>query len=161
MYVTTKSAKLFIAAGWSAMALLALPASAEQDCLKTAWANLTKGDYVHAVEAADECIDQFSVRALRDQNSLQASGEKLPPTGAVDSPADRKKIFDRWAVNDVSTAYFVKAQAAERIFRKQGTAKYKACSPIGDSKVPTSLVQYRAPPVGWSVRRFAGGVQAA
>lgn len=125
MNPTKRTAKLFLVAGWAAMALLAIPGRAEQPCLKTAWANLTKSDYAHAIEAADECIDQFSVRAFRDQSNLQASGEKVPPTGAVDSPADRKKIFERWAVNDIATAYFVKAQAAEKVYRKQGVAKYK------------------------------------
>lgn len=125
MIPTDRTAKLFLVAGWAAITLLAIPGRAEQPCLKTAWANFTKGDYAHAIEAADECIDQFSVRAFRDQSNLQASGEKAPPTGAVDNPADRKKIFEHWAVNDIAAAYFVKAQAAEKVFRKQAAVKYK------------------------------------
>jgi hypothetical protein len=33
--------------------------------------------------------------------------------------------FDRWAVNDVATAYFVKGRAAEYLLKKQKNQKYK------------------------------------
>jgi hypothetical protein len=93
-------------------------ARAEQPCLKKAWAALNDSNFGQAIESADECIDQFSPRAFRDQATFEAAHEKQPPTGTVDSSFDKKKVFDRWAVNDVSTAYFVRGQAAEQLLKR-------------------------------------------
>ena len=100
-------------------------ALAEQPCLKSAWAAFEKSDYPSAITAAGECIEDFSGKAIKDQHTLEASSEKTPLVGAVESAADRKKIFDRWAVNDVATAYFVRGRSAELLFRKSKNLKYK------------------------------------
>ena len=106
-------------------AITLTPATAQQTCLKNAWTAFNQGDYAHAIDAASDCIDQFSARAARDQAALEAAHEKLPPTGAVDSSFDKKKVFDRWAVNDVATAYFVRGQAAEQLNKRRAGARYK------------------------------------
>jgi hypothetical protein len=104
---------------------LPLTVSAQQQCLKNAWAAYNKADYITAMKAADECIEDFGPRAAKEQAELESKGEKAPPTGAVDNASDKKQIFDRWAVNDVSTAYFVKGRSSEYLFKKQKVEKYK------------------------------------
>src|SRR5271166_3427630 len=88
---------------------------AEQPCLHRAWTAYNANDYSGAITAADECIMDFSPAAFREQSALEAAKEPVPATGRVDNVADKKKILDRWAVNDVSTSYFVKGQSAQRL----------------------------------------------
>jgi hypothetical protein len=114
----TATALIFVVA-YVGMAL------AEQPCLKSAWAAFEKSDYPSAITAAGECIEDFSAKAIKDQHALEASSEKAPLVGAVESAADRKKIFDRWAVNDVATAYFVRGRSAELLFRRSKNVRYK------------------------------------
>jgi hypothetical protein len=104
---------------------LPLTAFAQQQCLKNAWTAFNQNDYQAAIRSADECIEDFGGRATKEQAALEARREKAPPTGAVENAADKKQIFDRWAVNDVSTAYFVKGRSAEYLFKKQRSEKYK------------------------------------
>jgi len=115
MQTTIKSISLLSSV---VLTLLCACALGEQPCLHKAWDAYNNGDYTRTIDLTNECIDQFSVRAIRDENSLEASHEKEPPTGAVDSSFDKKKIFERWAVNDVSTAYFLRGQAAEHLYKK-------------------------------------------
>ena len=103
----------------------AFSAVAEQECLQQAWKAFNGGDNVGAIAAADNCIDDFGPKAEKEQAALAADSKPLPPTGAVENPAERNVIFERWAVNDVATAYFVKGRAAERLYRA-GQKKYKA-----------------------------------
>jgi hypothetical protein len=98
---------------------------AEQPCLKKAWAAFNQSDHLAAMAAADECIEEFSSRAAKEQSALQSAKEKEPPTGAVDNATDKKKIFERWAINDVSTAYFVKGRSAEFLYRQQKKEKMR------------------------------------
>jgi len=107
------------------LALVSVHGRAEQPCLHKAWLALNRADYSTAIEAANECIAEFGPKAFREQKSLQASGEKEPPIGSVDNVADKKKVFDRWAVNDVATAYFVKGRAAEHLFRSQKADRFR------------------------------------
>jgi len=109
------------------LSTIALPvvASAQQQCLKNAWAAFNKLEYGGAMKAADECIEDFGARAMKEQAALESKHEKAPPTGAVDNASDKKQIVERWAINDVSTAYFVKGRSAEYLFKKQKIAKYK------------------------------------
>jgi hypothetical protein len=93
------------------------PAMAQQPCLKKAWEAFDRSAYTEAVDAASDCIDRFSARAQRDEGILEAAHEKEPLTGGADNAFDRKKIFDRWAVNDVATAYYIRGQAAEQLWK--------------------------------------------
>ncbi len=105
-------------------ALFPLSANGEQPCLRKAWDALNQSKYSEALEAASDCIDQFSARALRDEGALEAAQEKQPPIGAVDNAFDRKKILERWAVNDVAAAYFVRGQAAEQLLKQRKGRRY-------------------------------------
>ena len=114
----------------AAIGLLALvfggcSAAAEQECLQQAWKAFNDGNNAGAIAAADKCIDDFGPKAEKEQVSLATSSVPLPPTGAVENPAERNAIFARWAVNDVAAAYFVKGRAAERLYRA-GERKYRA-----------------------------------
>jgi hypothetical protein len=99
--------------------------NAEQPCLKKAWAAMNQSNHQQALEAAEECIDQFSARALRDESALEAAQERPPATGVVESAFDKKKIFDRGVLNDVAASYFVRGQAAERLLKKTRNPRYK------------------------------------
>jgi hypothetical protein len=98
---------------------------AQQACLKKAWYEYNKKNYSEAITAADDCIDDFGPKATKEQSQLTTQNVKNPPTGAVQSGADKQQIFERWAVNDVSTAYFVKGRSAEYLYKKQKLPKYK------------------------------------
>jgi hypothetical protein len=103
----------------------AFEAGAQQQCLKDAWAAYNSKDYQAAISAADRCIDDFGPKADKEEATLRAKSEPQPPTGKVDGAADRNAIFARWAVNDVSAAYFVKGRSAEFLY-KSGSKRYKA-----------------------------------
>jgi len=109
----------------SLMWALSPASNAQQQCLKNAWAAFNKTDYVAAMKFTEECIEDFGSRASKEQAALEAKREKLPPTGAVENAADRKQIFDRWAVNDVATAFFIKGRSAEYLYKKQKSTKFR------------------------------------
>jgi hypothetical protein len=111
----------------TAVLLVVFPvhAAAQQRCLVSAWDAFNKKEYPNAIKAADECIDEFGSRAAREQAELETKKEKPPQTGRVDNGPDRKQIFERWAVNDVSTAYFIKGRSAEHLSKNKDGAKYK------------------------------------
>jgi len=108
----------------TALACAAL-ATAEQPCLKKAWAAYNRGDYALAIAAADGCVEDFGPKALKDQVLYGDMRESVPPTGTVDAASDRKRLLDRWAVNDVSAAFFVKGRSAEALYGKLKLVKYK------------------------------------
>jgi len=108
-----------------AAALFPNTLAAEQPCLKKAWAAMNQSNHQQALEAAEECIDQFSARALRDETALETVQERAPATGPVESAFDKKKIFDRGVLNDVAASYFVRGQAAERLLKKTQNKRYK------------------------------------
>lgn len=109
------SASLLLAC-LAAFALLS--ARAQQPCLQNAWAAMKHSNYQQAFEAADDCVDQFSIQAFRDEAALEQTREKMPPK-VIDNAFDRKKVFDRGILNDVATAYFVRGQAAEHVAKKR------------------------------------------
>src|SRR5271157_291569 len=104
--------------------LLALQAGAQQPCLKEAWAAYNSKDYPGAIKAADKCIDDFGRQAEKEEAALKAKPEPEPPIGKVEGAAERNAIFARWAVNDVSAAYFVKGRSAEFLY-KNGSKRQK------------------------------------
>jgi hypothetical protein len=113
------------AIGFLALVFGASSGSAEQECLQQAWKAFNDGNAAGAIVAADKCIDDFGPKAEKEQAALAASSVPLAPTGTVDNPAERNAIFARWAVNDISAAYFVKGRAAERLYQA-GERRYKA-----------------------------------
>jgi len=113
--------------GLAALVVIAVTtaAHAEQNCLKKAWEEFNNKNYTGAITAANDCIDDFGPKAMKEQSDLARQNVKNPPTGTVQSGADKQEIFERWAVNDVSTAYFVKGRSAEYLYKKQKLPKYK------------------------------------
>jgi hypothetical protein len=107
-----------IVCAFSAVALFSVPstAKAEEQCVKDAWAAYNSKNYTAAIAAADNCIDDFGRRAEREEAALKQKSEPQPPTGKVDSASERNAIFARWAINDVSTAYFIKGRSAEFLY---------------------------------------------
>jgi len=97
----------------------AMTAHAEEPCLQAAWKAYNASDYSAAIRAADKCIDNFHLKAERDQAALALKKEPDPPTGAV-SDADKQKIFSRGVLNDTAAAYFVKGRSAEALAKKKG-----------------------------------------
>lgn len=93
---------------------------AEEQCVKDAWKAFGNEEYQNAIKFADKCIDDFGKAADREQEKLNKEKEPLPPTGAV-SEAEKDKIFKRGILNDVATAYFIKARSSEYLYRKGGS----------------------------------------
>src|SRR5437899_1029428 len=102
----------------------AMTAWAEEPCLQAAWKAYTASDYTAAIRAADKCIDNFHLKAERDQAALTLKKEPDPPTGAV-SDADKQKIFSRGVLNDTAAAYFVKGRSAEALAQKKKGDDYR------------------------------------
>ena len=100
-------------------------AMAQQQCLADAWKAYNEKNYTGAISSADDCVQNFGTKASKEQADLERAKEKTPPTGAVDNAYDKKKINDRWAVNDVSTSYFVKGESAESLMKSSKSSKDK------------------------------------
>ena len=94
-------------------------AFSQQQCLKNAWNAYNAGNYESAITYCDQCIEDFGKKAERMQKELESQGRKNSdfPTGAV-SDAMKAKTFKNWAINDVSTACFIKGKSAEYIYKK-------------------------------------------
>ncbi len=90
---------------------------AEEQCLKDAWKAFGQPAYKDAIKHADRCIDQFGRMAEKKQAKLERNGISNPPTGEVDA-AEKHKIFSQGLLNDVATAYFIKGNSAESLYRK-------------------------------------------
>jgi hypothetical protein len=95
-------------------------ASAEEQCLKDAWKAFNREDFKAAIAAADKCIDEFGKGADREQAQLTRDNVPAPPTGTT-SAEEQAAIFKRGLLNDVGTAWYVKARAAESLFRTAAT----------------------------------------
>lgn len=98
----------------------------EEECLKKAWAALDAKKYELAIEYADECINEFGKVALKIQSKLEKKKIPEPPIGAVNA-AEKKVIFARGLLNDVSAACFIKGKAAEKLYGndKKKNEEYK------------------------------------
>ena len=137
----------------SVAALLAFPTAAicQQECLKQAWAAYEKKDYPAAISAADQCIDDFGPKAEKEQAALEAKRTPVPPTGDVSNAADKKAIFERWAVNDVSASYFVKGRSAEYLYKRGSSAHKKVAEEAYQGAIKLSYGRVFDPKRGfWS-----------
>jgi hypothetical protein len=121
-------------------------ARAEEPCLRNAWDALNKKDYIAAIHASDECINNFHQKAERDQSALTQKGEPAPPTG-VASDADKQRIFSRGVLNDAATAYFIKGKAAEALAKKN--SEYLAAARTAYQKAKNLTYARVWDPQGW------------
>jgi len=81
-----------------------------EEYVTAAWKAYDNQQYEEAISFAQECIDKWENNAIEQQSKLT----QAPPTGAV-SEDEKKAIFANWALNDVGTSYFIKAQALQKL----------------------------------------------
>jgi hypothetical protein len=109
--------------GWGVALLAPLIATAQQPCLKDAWAAFNKKDYAAALDAADDCIGQFARRALRDQADLRRGATPVPKPGPK-TDSEKSVIFARGVLNDTGAAYFIKGRSAEFLAKGRPRTNY-------------------------------------
>ena len=115
---------------------------AQQDCIQSAWDAINADKDQEAIEYCDQCIDRLTENADKRMEELKAQGMKASdfPTGVVNE-SQEKGITENWAINDISTAYFIKGRAAESLFdasnskdkayKKMATESYKKACEYG------------------------------
>lgn len=80
-----------------------------EDMTTEAWKALNAGDWGHAIAQAEATIQEWSPQALYLQkNKMRDIGHLVDYGGEM---ADKKTIFNYWALNDVAAAYFILGQA--------------------------------------------------
>lgn len=94
------------------------------------------------------CVDEFGPQAGRQQGELERANAPKPPTGVV-SDVERSRIFARGVLNDVATAYFVRARSLESLYRRKMAAS--ACNAAADAYRATVRLSYGRTwdPQGW------------
>ena len=60
-----------------------------------------------AATYANKCIEIYGAQAIQQQNALQSE------------PVEHSQVFSNWALNDVGYCYLVKAQALEKLGKKE------------------------------------------
>jgi hypothetical protein len=83
--------------------------STSEEFVTAAWNAYNQNDFAKAIELALECIKRWESDATKQQAALT----QAPPNGKV-SDDEKKEIFANWALNDVGTAYFIKALSLEK-----------------------------------------------
>lgn len=78
--------------------------------ITAAWNAFNNNQFPEAIDLAQECINRWENEAINQQSALT----QAPPNGKV-SNDDKKAIFANWALNDVATAYFIKASSLEKL----------------------------------------------
>ena len=130
-------------------------------CLQDAWrlynrsemaysngkTRMAADSFIAAIQSCNLCITQFRDTALAIQRSY---GNHCPPVGTV-SEAIRRDIYSKWQLNDIATACFIKAKAAEYLL-KIDRSRYAARS--GDLENARILVRQASKgrcwdPSGW------------
>jgi hypothetical protein len=90
--------------------------NAQEICLSNAWRVYNHKDYDSTLYYASECIANFSDRASEIQLEwLESNENTCPPVGAVNDIM-KNRIFNNSLLNDVATAYWLKAKAAVSIY---------------------------------------------
>jgi len=77
--------------------------------IKAAWDAYNANKFPEAASLAQECISKWETKAKEQQSALT----QAPLNGQV-TEDQKKAIQANWALNDVGTAYFIKAQALEK-----------------------------------------------
>jgi len=139
---------ILVAIVWSSGLLLPLLATAQQPCLKQAWDAYNAKKYTVAIQAADDCIDQFAARAQRDEADLVRNKAPQPKTGAV-TETDKNAIFARGVLNDTGAAYFVKGRSAEYLAKQGAQEKYLAIAREAYKRCATLTYARTFDPQGW------------
>lgn len=90
-----------------------------QTLTSNAWDALNAGNYSIAIKYTEKCAELYEEKA----REMQAFMKAQPATRAKKSP---EAIHANWALNDVGTSYFIRAEALLRLDRKdEALAAYK------------------------------------
>lgn len=90
--------------------------NSQELCLQNAWDAHKAGKYKEAITYAEQCIEDFDIKALNTQSELD-SLKITPPTGAVND-IQKQRTFKNSHLNDVATACFIKGRSAEYIYKQ-------------------------------------------
>ena len=90
-----------------------------QTITTAAWNSYNAGHYEDAIAYAEKCAELYETEARAMQENLRLQGpSRTPPT------ADQ--IHANWALNDVGTSYFIKAESLRELGRNdEALAAYK------------------------------------
>ena len=86
--------------------------------IEEAWRGLQGERWNVVIGKTDECINEFGGQAERQQAALVHNRSPLPPLGTV-SDEEKLLIWRQGPLNDVGTAYFIRAKALERVGRNR------------------------------------------
>lgn len=84
--------------------------STSAEFVAAAWNAYNQNDFAKAIELTQECITRWESDATEQQAALT----QAPSNGKV-TDEEKKEIFANWALNDVGTAYFIKALSLEKL----------------------------------------------
>ncbi len=84
--------------------------STSAECVTAAWNDYNQNSFAKAIEISQVCINKWESDAVKQQSELT----QAPPNGKV-TDEEKKVIFANWALNDVATAYFIKALSLEKL----------------------------------------------
>jgi tetratricopeptide (TPR) repeat protein len=84
--------------------------STSEEFVTAAWNAYSQNDFAKAIELSQECIDRWESDAIKQQSAFT----QAPSNGKV-TDDEKKIIFANWALNDVGTAYFIKALSLEKL----------------------------------------------
>jgi hypothetical protein len=84
--------------------------STSEEFVTAAWNEYNQNEFAKAIELAQECINRWGNDAVKQQSALT----QAPPNGKV-TDDEKKAIFANWALNDVGTAYFIKAESLGKL----------------------------------------------
>lgn len=102
--------------------LVFVSAQGQEICLKNAWRAFNQKNYDSAIIYASECITEFADRALEMQQEWMNQNGKCPPVGEVNDMM-KNRIFNNGLLNDVASAYFIKAKSEEALY-ESGREEY-------------------------------------
>ncbi len=86
-----------------------------EEFVTAAWNAFNDNRFTEAINFAQETIGRWESEAIKQQAALSQE----PPNGKV-TEDERKAIFANWALNDVATAYFIKARSLEKLGKIAG-----------------------------------------
>jgi len=98
------------------MAISPLFLNSQELCIQNAWDAYNKGKYKEAINFAEQCIEDFDIKASNIQSELD-SLKITPQTGSVNA-IQKERIFKNSHLNDVATACFIKGRSAEYIYKQ-------------------------------------------
>ena len=111
------------------------PPSQNERWTLDAWRAFERRDYLGAIAAADQVVNEYSGVANRQQLELEKGTEPRPPVGKV-APWAAGEIFARGVGNDVAACYWILGRSYEQIGKSdQATTAYTKASRLTYARV--------------------------